>query len=409
MREIMEKAGFHPVSEGEEADVYVVNTCTVTGVSDRKARRLIRHIHRLHPDALIVVTGCYAERAMEELKAIEGVGLILGNREKGEIADRVAEVLGLDVSVPCEGKLQIERFDGQTRAMVKVEDGCDSFCAYCIIPFVRGPVKSRPIEDALAEVERLARAGYREIVVTGIHLGAYGRDWGGKPSLLDLLRAIKDVGGIERVRLSSLEPMDVTDELIELIASDLKFAHHLHISLQSGSDRILKLMRRNYTTERFARIVEKAREAMPDVGITTDVIVGFPSETERDFRQSYDFVRKMEFSRIHVFRFSPREGTLAAKMPGRVPSHAIRERSEMMIALGKELMQRFAESLVGSRQRVLLEEAEGEVLSGLTGNYVRAIVKASIEMKGQMADVLILKADEGRVIGKLEGSECCAV
>ncbi|HID55342.1 TPA: tRNA (N(6)-L-threonylcarbamoyladenosine(37)-C(2))-methylthiotransferase MtaB [Candidatus Poribacteria bacterium] len=404
MRQIMEKAGFHIVPEGERADIHIINTCTVTGISDRKARKLIRHIHRLHPEAFIVVTGCYAERAAREISSIEGVGLILGNREKEKIADRIATALGIKTDLPCEGRLQVERFDGQTRATVKVEDGCDSFCAYCIIPFVRGPVRSRPINEAVAEVERLALAGHREIVVTGIHLGAYGRDWGGEPSLVDLLGRIKEVDGIERVRLSSLEPMDVTDELIALMSSDPKFAHHLHISLQSGSDRILKLMRRNYTADQFAEIVDKARAAMPDIGITTDIIVGFPGEREEDFRASYEFAEKMRFSRIHVFRFSPRPGTPAARMSDRVPPNVIKRRSEEMIALGRRLMSQFAESLVETRQKVLLEEeSETGMLSGFTGNYVRAIVKAPLEMKGRMAEIFIEDHMDEKVIGRIEG------
>ncbi len=404
MREIMERAGFQTVPEGGRADIHIINTCTVTGISDRKARKLIRHIHRLHPEALIVVTGCYAERAMREIESIEGVGLVLRNREKKEIADRIAATLGIEADLPCEGELRIERFDGQTRAMVKVEDGCDSFCAYCIIPFVRGPVKSRPIDEAVAEVERLAQAGHREVIVTGIHLGAYGKDWGGELSLVDLLREIREVDGIERIRLSSLEPMDVTDDLIELMSSDPKFAHHLHISLQSGSDRILKLMRRNYTAEQFAEIVQKARAAMPDIGITTDIIVGFPGEREEDFRASYEFVEKMRFSRIHVFRFSPRRGTLAARMPDKVPPSVIKGRSGEMIALGRRLMCQFAESLVGTRQKVLLEEENGTgMLSGFTGNYVRAIIEAPPEMKGQIVEILIKDHREEKVIGKVEG------
>jgi len=406
MREIMKRAGFQIVPEGEKADVYIVNTCTVTGISDRKARKLIRHIHRLHPEAFIVVTGCYAERAMREIESIKGVGLVLRNREKGRIAERIAAALGIEIDLPCEGKLQVERFDGQTRAMVKVEDGCDSFCAYCIIPFVRGPVRSRPIDETVTEVERLVRAGHREIVVTGIHLGAYGKDWGGKPSLVDLLREIKGINGVERIRLSSLKPMDVTDDLIQLMSSDPKFAHHLHISLQSGSDRILKLMRRGYTAEQFAEIVRKARAAMPDIGITTDVIVGFPGESEEDFKTSYEFIEEMGFSRIHVFRFSPRQGTLAAKMPDKVPPSVIKRRSEEMIALSRKLMCQFAETLVGKRQKVLLEEENGAgMLSGFTGNYVRAIIKAPSGMKGQMVEVLIKDHKEGKVIGEIEGDK----
>lgn len=267
-------------------------------------------------------------------------------------------------------------------------------------------MRSRPIDEAVAEVERLARSGHREIIVTGIHLGAYGRDWGGKPSLVDLLREIKEVDGIERIRLSSLEPMDVTDDLIELMSSDPKFAHHLHISLQSGSDRILKLMRRDYTAEQFADIVRRARTAMPDISITTDIIVGFPGESEEDFRASYEFAEEMRFSRIHVFRFSPRQGTLAARMPDKVPPSLIKRRSEEMMTLAGRLMRQFAKSLVGTKQKILLEEESGAgMLSGFTGNYVRAIVEAPPEMKGQMAEILIRDHRDGKVIGRVEGNK----
>lgn len=410
MREIVERAGFEVV-DGGEADVFVINTCTVTGVSDRKARKLIRRLAREHPDALIVVTGCYAERAAEEIRGIEGVDLVLGNQEKREIASRIAEALGLPPPPP-ERDLWITRFDGQTRALVKVEDGCDSFCAYCIVPYVRGRVRSRPVEEVVEEVRRLAEAGYKEIVITGIHLGCYGKDWGGKPSLEDLLRAVAEVDGIGRIRLSSVEPMDVTPGLLKLMASDDRFAHHLHLPLQSGSDKVLKLMRRPYTGEEFERVVDMARSAMPDIGITTDIIVGFPGEGEEEFRESYEFVERIAFSRLHVFRFSPRKGTLAERMPNRVPDAVVKERSEAMIELGRRLMRRFAESLIGTVQRVLLEKKEEDGrLSGFTGNYVRVFVNAPESLAGEMVDVVIEGVEGenavGRVIGCPKGQAAC--
>lgn len=410
MREIVERAGFEVV-DGEEADVFVINTCTVTGVSDRKARKLIRRLARERPDALIVVTGCYAERAAEEIKGMEGVGLVLGNEGKREIASRIAEALGL-LPPPPEKALWISRFDGQTRALVKVEDGCDSFCAYCIVPYVRGRVRSRPVGEVVGEARRLVGAGYKEIVITGIHLGCYGKDWGGRPSLEDLLRAVAEVDGIGRIRLSSLEPMDVTPGLLKLMASDDRFAHHLHLPLQSGSDKVLRLMRRPYTREEFERIVDMARSAMPDIGITTDIIVGFPGEGEEEFRESYEFVERMAFSRLHVFRFSPRKGTLAERMPGRVPEGIVKRRSEAMIELGRRLMREFAESLVGTVQRVLLERKERDGrLSGFTGNYVRVFVRAPERLIGKMVDVMIEGVEGenavGRVVGCPEAQAAC--
>ncbi len=400
--ETLEDLGYKIVSPEEPADIFVINTCTVTNISDRKSRQMIRKAHALNPKAKIIVTGCYAEREPEEIKQIEGVDLVLPNEKKTLIAKYLNDLCNdLDLD-----NLFVNKYKDQTRALVKIEDGCDSFCSYCIIPYVRGSqIKSRPIDSITREVQNLVKNGHKEIVLTGIHLGAYGRELDNKVRLVDVLRAIHEIEGLERIRLSSIEPMDVTDELIYEISGLSKCAHHFHISLQSGSDRILRLMNRNYTAEDFENIINKIRYTIPDAGITTDIMVGFPGETDQDFMDTYNFISKIRFSRLHVFRYSPRRGTPAAKMKNQVPSYISAQRSHEIISLGNHFAREFQLQWLGKEAKVLIEdirEGKDKLLAGFTSNYIRVLVAdATSEHIGKLIAIRLIDIDDNYMIGSI--------
>ena len=415
MREVLKNSGYDLVNPDEIADVYVINTCTVTSISDRKSRQMIRRLNSLNPDAVLVVTGCYAERSPDEIKNIQSrsavqrknrnVNLVLSNKDKPFI-DKflnglVNEVQNETDSYPC-----ITTFDDQTRALIKIEEGCDSMCTYCIVPYVRGrTIHSRPIDSIQQEVKILAENGYKEVVLTGIHLGAYGKDFSDGTGLPEVLRAIHIFDGIERIRLSSIEPMDVSDELIDEISHLPKCAHHLHISLQSGSDKILRLMRRGYTSLEFESLINRIRSSIPDVGISTDVMVGFPGETDQDFAETCDLISRVRFSRLHVFRYSPREGTPAVKFPDRVPDRISSKRSDEIIALGDRLQQEFYSSMLGQYADVLIEdkrEGKDNLLAGFTSNYARVlVVDATDDLINSIIHVKLIKLENDYLVGMI--------
>ncbi|GIX07575.1 MAG: tRNA (N(6)-L-threonylcarbamoyladenosine(37)-C(2))- methylthiotransferase MtaB [Candidatus Poribacteria bacterium] len=389
LREALEEIGYRIVPPTVRADLYVVNTCTVTSMADAKARRAIRRIHRLSPESAIFVTGCYAQKAKEELLRLEGVTKVFGNREKFSFRELIREAERVqslqrefvgDPDAPVdlgEFGLSVTSFDERTRALIKLQDGCSAFCTYCIVPYVRGRMRSRPLPEIVAEAERLAARGFREVVITGVHLGAYGKDVRYRWTLADVLCAVHEVEGIQRIRLSSLEPMDVPQALIETIAGLPKCARHLHLPLQSGSTAVLRRMRRRYTQEQFLALVEAVFEAMPDAGLTTDVMVGFPGETEADFHETLRVVEKSRFHRLHVFRYSPREGTPAADYPDQVPASVATERSERLRRLGERLEREYQESWLGAVLSVLIEdrrEGPNDELAGYSGNYLRVLV-----------------------------------
>lgn len=415
IRELLRDNGFVTLPDGVKADLCVINTCTVTNFADQKAKQLIRKVIRENPKSMVVVTGCYADSGKEEIESIPGVSFVVSNSQKPRLHEYVShlaadlpKVSPFDIStiLPHEDEtfnLSITRFESQTRAIVKVQDGCSAFCTFCIIPYVRGPMRSRPLKSIIREVETLAANGYKEIVITGVHLGTYGEDINRQSTIVDIIESIHDIEGLERIRLSSIEPMDVPDELIKRMAALPKCAPHYHLPLQSGSDLILKRMKRTYTSKRFAEIVDKVRAVMPDAGITTDVMVGFPTEEEKHFMETYDFVEKSRFSRLHVFRYSPRQGTPATRMPKQVPPNVAFERSEQLRKLGERLMREFHESMIskGKEMDVLVEtsrEGKDHLLSGYTGNYIRThLIHATGDMIGKMVKVR-LKEIEGDAV-----------
>ena len=372
-----EEGGFERVGVNDEADICVINSCSVTEHADKKCRNIIRKLHRRNPSAIIAVTGCYAQLKPQEIAAIDGVDIVLGNNDKGDLYKRVVE-LGSRAqaqvySCDCE---EITRFfaafstGDRSRSFLKVQDGCDYKCAYCTIHYARGSSRNMPIAELVAEAEKVAESGLKEIVITGINTGDFGRTTGEK--FIDLLRALNEVEGIERYRISSIEPNLITDEIIEFCAASPKFQHHFHIPLQSGSDRILGLMRRRYTSAKFADRIEKVRSLMPDAFIGIDVITGFPGETEEDFQQTYDLLARLKPSFLHIFPFSERPGTPAVDMPNKVPSYISTQRVARLEELSDALHYEFCAQGVGKEMDVLFESTmRGGMMYGYTGNYIR--------------------------------------
>ena len=406
MLESFERAGYTAVSMKEEAEVYLVNTCTVTGTGDQKSEKLIRRIARLHPNCAIIVAGCLAQRKSESLLQMDNVRLVIGVQKRAQVVELLEQAVAEGSRINAVSSLKnadfeslfVSRHEGKTRATMKIQEGCDRWCAYCIIPAVRGPVRSMPIESVAKEACRLAEAGYREIVVTGIHLGSYGR--GTEDTLLDAIRAVHDAPGVARVRLGSLEPVTVTEEFARSLSEMPGMMRQFHLSMQSGSDTVLERMKRRYTADEYYAACCTLRRYMPDCAITTDVIAGFPGETEEEFAQTMAFVEKVGFARIHAFPYSRRSGTVADRMPHQVDENKKHVRTNQLIALGNQLEEKFVKGLEGSVQSVLFEEPVGDGLAeGYTGQYVR--VRAQAE-PGSIRLVRILRIEGTLAYGEAE-------
>ena len=372
-----ERGGYRRVEPSESTDVAVINSCSVTEHADKKCRNIIRKIHRRNPNAIIAVTGCYAQLKPEAIAAIEGVDIVLSNNDKGDLYKRVVELKerGKAEVYSCSVE-NLTRFfaayssGDRTRSFLKVQDGCDYKCAYCTIHYARGSSRNIPIADIVAEAKEIAAAGQKEIVITGINTGDFGRTTG--ESFIDLLRELNKVEGIERYRISSIEPNLITDEIIEFCAQSPKFVPHFHIPLQSGSTRILGLMRRRYTAERYRERIAKIRELMPDSFLGVDVIVGFPGEGEEEFMETYNLLEEVGASFLHIFPFSERPGTPAVDMPGKVQSRISTERVSRLEELSAKLNRAFAERFIGSERDVLFESTNHNgVMYGYTDNYLR--------------------------------------
>lgn len=420
MLALFRQRGYTVVDFRDRADVYLINTCTVTHEGDRKSRRLISRARRTNPEAVIVVAGCYPQTAPGEVAGIPGVGVVLGNRDRRRVVELVEEARrrqGEPVTAVADifaereyEDLPIAGFTGRTRAALKIQEGCNEFCTYCVIPYARGRPRSRRPESIRAEAERLASAGFREVVLTGIHLGAYGRDLPPgpgrrRPGLADVLRLVHEVEGIRRIRLSSLEPMDTGDDLLETMTALPRVCHHLHLAIQSGADRVLERMRRRYTADGFRCLAARARALMPDLGLTTDLIAGFPGETEEDHQATLAYVEEVDFSRLHVFPFSPREGTPAARFPDQVSMEVKERRVRELIALGEWLALAFHQRLVGHPVEVLVESEAGPdgLREGYTSNYVRVRFPSGEGLTNQLVTVRAVAADADGISGKLGG------
>lgn len=414
MRESLVRNGYTVVDEAQPADLYLINTCTVTNAADQKARQAIRKAIRQNPNADVLVTGCYAESDRKAIRKIPGVTFVFGNREKADFQtylDKLHAETPLQIQpIQHDAIREHARFSSgvsnagkRTRALIKVQDGCSAFCTYCIIPYVRGRMTSRPLSEIVDEAHRIADSGIKEIVITGVHLGAYGQDTGRDKDIADILERIHGIDGIERIRFSSIEPMYFPDILSERMSALPKCMPHFHLPIQSGSDNVLRRMRRRYTTAQFAHLVETLRSRFTDdVGITTDIMVGFPGETDTDFKDSLQFVEKIGFSQLHVFRYSPRKGTPAATYPDQVPPHVSAERSTAMIELGNQLNKSFRKRMLGKQKNVLVEESrEGKnnFLAGFTDNYLRVLLDVPNSAINQILQVKLTTLDDEFVYG----------
>jgi threonylcarbamoyladenosine tRNA methylthiotransferase MtaB len=456
-----------------EADAHIINTCTVTAVANHKSRQLIRRAVSASPDGIVAVTGCYAESDKTEIEAIDGVDLVIGNNEKAILAELISSRLGFaaaeNMPLKCEArqnallkdnaeeaepqsiaqdstspesKVQITESAQKpnsdrtrTRALIKVQDGCVNFCTYCIVPYVRGELQYKPVEEVVEEASASINAGAREIVLTGIHLGLYGRqsrsitarntaqandaqpaqstqivaaqaahyEAGLKTNLSALINRLIEIPDVGRIRLSSIELNEVTPELVGIMSTSDKLCNHLHIPLQSGSDNILKRMNRHYTTEYFIEHINRLKQEIKDLAITTDVIVGFPGETESDFAQTMETVKAAGFSKLHVFKYSPRKGTPAAGFDGQIPSKVKDERSAGLIELGKRLSESYASQYLGKELEILIERDLGDCLSGISGNYIRVHCSGAGENIGRIVKVSIDKQDGEKLTGRVCG------
>ncbi len=412
MMELFEGAGYQVVPDTEWADVYVINTCTVTNIGDKKSRQFIRRTKKINPEAIVAVVGCYAQTAPQEVLEIEGVNLILGTNERSKIVQYIEEmnphqkinVVDDIMKVREFEELSVQEIKGKTRAFLKIQEGCNQYCSYCIIPYARGPIRSRKKEEVIKEVKTLVKNGFQEIVLTGIHVASYGKDFQQKDALIDLLRGLNEIEGLERIRLSSLEPTLLTEEFTQALAKLNKICHHFHLSLQSGCDETLKRMNRKYTTALYREIVERIRRYFPDIALTTDIIVGFPGETDEDFENTCRFVEEMTFSEIHVFKFSPRKGTPAAEYPDQVEGTIKHHRSERLITLGARLKRQYQETFVGERRSVLLETMSKErqgFLEGLTDNYLKVLVPGTEAQEGTLQWVRLTAIEGEAMIGTI--------
>ncbi len=379
-------AGYRVVSPTDKADIYILNTCTVTHVADRKSRHLLRLARRRNPSAQLVAIGCYAQRSPNELAGIEGVELVLDNRQKWNLLKLLGDA-GSIGDAPAVDSLTPPGGDRRTRAFIKVQDGCRSFCAYCIVPLVRSRVKSEPAEKVVALVKELVAEGCQEVVLTGTEIGTYnyrGIDFKG------LLEKVLSETAISRLRLSSLQPPEISAKLIGHWQNP-RLCPHFHLSLQSGSDTVLERMKRRYTSAEYRGVVELIRDIVPEVAVTTDVIVGFPGETSTEFQETLDFCRQMRFARIHVFPYSPRPGTAAATMPQQVSEKTKKQRSQQMLALAEENANKFQQGFLGKTLEVLWEKKAGGVWSGLTGNYIRIYARVKGDLTNRLLPVKMVK------------------
>lgn len=396
------------VDFGEFADVYIVNTCTVTSIADKKSRQMLRRAKQKNKDAIVVAVGCYTQTHADECSKIPEIDLILGNNEKNNIVQIVNEFINNK-----NNKIQVENIDNQKefldfgtvtylekiRAFIKVQDGCNNFCSYCLIPYARGRIRSRKSKSVIDEIKEIAKKGIKEVVITGINIAFYGKDFEDDYYLIDLLEDINKIDGIERIRLGSIEPIIITDEFVKRLSKLDKICNHFHLSLQSGCDETLKRMNRKYDTNEFLNCVNLLRNNFENVGLTADVIVGFPGETEEEFNKTVEFLNKIKFSKIHVFQYSPREGTRAAKMTEQIKSEIKEERSKKIIDISKKYEEEFLDNQIGKKLEVLFEQQENEFWKGHTKNYI-VVQKEGENLENKSINVTIKSRKDLELIAK---------
>lgn len=412
MTELFKKAGYEIVDFEEFADVYVINTCTVTSFGDKKSRQMIRRAKNRNNDAIIAVAGCYSQVSPERVSEIPGVDIVLGTNDRIKIVDYVEEYESKRVpikhvenimNVRKFEELQIDEYRDKTRAFLKIQDGCNMFCSYCLIPYARGPIRSRDPEIVMDEVSKLANCGFKEIILSGIHVASYGRDLK-DTNLVDIIEKIQNVRGIERIRIGSVEPTFFSDDVILRLRNVQKICRHFHLSLQSGCNETLKRMNRHYTTEQYREIVNRLRESFPGVSVTTDVIVGFPGETEEEFLQTYSFLENLELSKTHIFKYSPRKGTPAARFDDAVSPQAKEERSSLLLKLNMINERKFIEKFINTKARVLYEQPVSNMdgyIEGYTDNYINVRSPGDNSMTGQLLMSSIIKNCGEYAIGEI--------
>lgn len=405
------EAGYEVVQFSELADIYIVNTCTVTSIADRKSRQMLRRAKEINPNSVLVACGCYAQVAADEIRKIKEVDLIIGNNEKKDIIEIIENFkMNQDAITNVSDVMYQEEYTEfgpttyteKTRAVIKVQDGCDRFCSYCLIPFARGHIRSRKIDDVIEEVRDIVSKGFQEIVVTGIHVASYGRDFKDGTSLIDLLEKINSVAGLKRIRLSSIEPIIMTEEFIERLSKLDKICDHFHLSLQSGCTETLKRMNRRYTADEFMEGVKRIRAKYPNAALTTDVIVGFPGETNEEFNQTYEFLSKVKFYHMHVFKYSPRKGTKAAVMPNQVDGEIKEQRSKKLIELSDKNELEYNNSYIGKKVEVLFEEVQDGYIKGHTTNYMMVKCKSdNEELTNKIVTVKVIDANQDVLIAEI--------
>lgn len=407
---LFKQRGYAVVDFDKPAEVYIINTCSVTHLGERKSRQLIRRATRMSPEATIVVTGCYAQISPAEVQAIEGVDVVVGTSERHRLVDMVEEAMESHGKITAVSDIMTAgEFEdiplfaspGRSRAFLKIQEGCTNYCTYCIIPYARGPLRSRPLVSIVRETEKLVAAGFQEIVLTGIHLGAYGRDAAEGLTLTDAVKAILAVAGVIRLRLSSLESIEVSDELIAVMRQDKRLCPHLHLPLQSGDDQILQAMNRHYTAAQYSRLIRDLQDQVPDLAVSTDIIVGFPGETAELFANTLALVESIDFARIHIFPYSRRQGTVAAGYPDQIGEAEKKRRVEALTALASEKAAAFRARFIGREAEVLLEVENKGVIDGFTGNYIRVYVPGDQSLHKQLRRVKMQKLYKEGLWGEL--------
>lgn len=413
MAEKFIKSGYEIVPFEDVADVYVINTCTVTNMSDKKSRQMISRAKRKNPEAVIAAVGCYTQIAPEKVSELGHIDVILGTRNKGEIVywvNRVKEERKPVVAVndvlrnKVFEDLKIEEYQDKTRAFLKIQDGCNNFCSYCLIPFARGAVCSKDPEIIINEVKELAKHGFKEIILSGIDISSYGVDLEGNWNLLKMLQKIDNMEGINRVRIGSIGPEFFTEEIIKEISKLNKLCPHFHLSLQSGSDRTLKRMNRRYNTEQYKNIVKLLREHVKDVSITTDIIVGFPGETEDEFNETYEFLKEIRLSKMHIFKYSPRTGTRAEKLEDQVDGNVKEERSKKLIKLNEENEKIFMSNFLEKNMEVLYEQSYNNIEDGYEGytpNYIKIVSKSNEPLNGKIISTKLKEVKKDYILGEI--------
>ena len=411
MRTLFIHRGYKPVEHSEVADVYIINTCSVTSIGDRKSRQVIRKIRRNNPDAVIAATGCYAQVAPEELEKMGDVDVIVGHQNRNKIVDYIEEAEKSEKTVNAvKDIMSIREYENLTvdpegevkaRAFVKVQEGCDNYCTFCIIPYARGRLKSRKQEDAVDEIKKLIEKGYREVVLTGIHLGNYGKDLRNGTSLSTLVFELLKIPNLLRIRLGSIESVELSDELINIIKNEKRVCHHLHLPLQSGSDAVLKSMNRHYRLRQYKDLIAMLREKIPNLALTTDLIVGFPGETEENFKETLNTLHELKFSAIHVFPFSKRTGTPAAMYPNQITNEEKKKRVHRVQELEKKISKEFRSEFLNKIVHVLAENKKEEYFEGFSDEYIRVTIKEKKKKRGHLYSVIVEEVTDEGLIGRV--------